>query len=62
MAETSEFVTIDPEQLQVGLYVTLDMKWIEHQFLTSSFKIKNEKQLADLRKLGLKSGCAFPSR
>ena len=62
MAETSEFVTIDPEQLQVGLYVTLDMKWIEHQFLTSSFKIKNEKQLADLRKLGLKSIRYNPSR
>jgi len=51
--EPGEFVSIDVDQLQIGLYITLDMKWMDHQFLTNSFKIKDEKQLQQLRHLGL---------
>lgn len=53
MQGTGEFVSVDIDQLQVGMYVTLDLNWMEHQFLTNSFKIKNEKQLDQIRRLGL---------
>jgi putative nucleotidyltransferase with HDIG domain len=55
MAETGDFVSIGIDQIQIGLYVTLDLSWMDHQFLTNSFKIKNAKQLEDLRRLGLKN-------
>lgn len=47
------FVTIDIRQAKVGLFVTLDLSWLEHPFLTNSFKIKNEQQLDLLKRLGL---------
>lgn len=47
------FLSLD--QLQVGLYVHLDMKWFEHPFAFSHFKIKSEDQIKTLRSLGLKS-------
>jgi putative nucleotidyltransferase with HDIG domain len=43
---------ISIEQLKVGLFVRLET-WMDHPFLFSSFKIRNEKQLAALRSLGL---------
>lgn len=45
------YITLD--QLQVGLYVELDLKWFEHPFAFSQFKIKSEAQLKTLRSLGL---------
>lgn len=45
-------LTID--QLQVGLYIHLDLKWFEHPFAFSHFKIKSEDQIRTLRSLGLK--------
>jgi len=53
--KSPDYVSIDIDQLQVGLFVALDMKWMEHQFMTNSFKIKNAKQLQELKRLGLKS-------
>ncbi len=53
---------IKPSQLCIGLYIQLDLSWIQHSFISSNFKIKNEKQLADLKKLKL-SGIRYdPSR
>ena len=46
-------VTMD--QLQVGLYVYLDLKWFDHPFPFSHFKIKSEDQITTIRGLGLKS-------
>jgi putative nucleotidyltransferase with HDIG domain len=46
---------IHKEQLCIGLYIHLDLPWMKHPFLTSSFKIRNEKQLNTLRKLKLPS-------
>lgn len=42
------------EQLQVGLYVYLDLKWFEHPFAFSHFKIKSADQIATIQTLGLK--------
>ncbi|MES2265002.1 MAG: HD-GYP domain-containing protein [Pseudomonadota bacterium] len=46
-------ITLD--QLRVGLFIELDLKWFEHPFAFSRFKIKNEEQIDTLRSLGLKS-------
>ena len=55
MPDSAEYVSIGIDQLQVGLFITLDLKWLDHQFLTNSFKIKDEKQLQELRALGLRT-------
>ncbi len=45
------FVTMD--QLSIGLYVYLDLKWFEHPFAFNNFKIKDEEQIRTIRSLGL---------
>lgn len=51
-------LTITMDQLRVGLYVNLDLKWFEHPFAFSKFKIKTEEQIQTIRSLGLKTvGC-----
>ena len=42
------------DQLRVGLHVHLDMKWLDHSFAFSDFKIKSEEQLQEIRRMGLK--------
>lgn len=53
MSESDNTLYVTPEQLCVGLYVHLDLSWMDHPFSFSSFKIKNAEQLATLRQLGL---------
>lgn len=48
-------LTVTMDQLCVGLYVELDLKWFEHPFAFSCFKIKSEDQISTLRSLGLRS-------
>jgi len=43
------------DQLRVGLYVYLDLRWFEHPFPFGQFKIKNEEQIRTIRGLGLQS-------
>jgi putative nucleotidyltransferase with HDIG domain len=40
------------DQVRVGLFIRLEV-WMDHPFLFSSFKIRNEKQIKALRSLGL---------
>ena len=47
------FLSMD--QLQIGLYIHIDLKWFEHPFAFSHFKIKSEDQIRIIRSLGLKS-------
>lgn len=51
----SDNFNIPIDQLQVGLYIHLDLKWFEHPFAFSHFKIKEEEQLKIIRSLGLKT-------
>lgn len=46
--------TILVEQLQVGVYVHLDVGWMHHPFSFNNFKIRDEAQLQTIRELGLK--------
>ncbi len=44
---------ISPEQLCIGLFIHLDLSWMDHPFTFSSFKIKSEEQIRTLQRLGL---------
>ncbi|GAB2870458.1 HD-GYP domain-containing protein [Pseudoduganella ginsengisoli] len=54
-------VHITMNQLRVGLYIELDLKWFEHPFAFSNFKIKSEDQISTLRSLGLQTVRYNPS-
>lgn len=53
MSESGDTFYVAPEQLCVGLYVHLDLSWMEHPFPFSSFKIKSAEQIETIRQLGL---------
>lgn len=46
-------VTMD--QLRIGIYIFLDLRWFEHPFAFSHFKIKSEDQIKTIRGLNLPS-------
>ena len=58
--EANPLIHID--QLQAGMFVSLDLSWMDHPFLTNSFLIKDEKQLATLREMGLRMISFDPAR
>jgi len=45
-------ITVD--QLQIGLYVYLDLGWMDHPFSFNNFKIRTAEQIRTIRSLGLK--------
>lgn len=45
---------VTPDQLRVGLYVHLDLSWMDHPFKFNNFKIRTEAEIAQIRALGLK--------
>jgi len=51
MTEQSYYIT--PDQLRIGLYVHIDLGWMDHPFTFNNFKIKDEGQIAELKKLNL---------
>jgi putative nucleotidyltransferase with HDIG domain len=50
------------EQLEVGMYVYIDLKWFQHPFAFNNFKIKDAEQIATIRGLGLKKVRFDPAR
>jgi putative nucleotidyltransferase with HDIG domain len=50
MADT---LVIPIDQVQIGLYIHLDLKWFQHPFTFGHFKVKSEDQLRTLRGLGI---------
>lgn len=53
---------ISPDQLQIGVYVYLDVGWMSHPFSFNNFKIRNEDQLRTIQGLGLASLRWDPAR
>lgn len=53
---------ISVEQLQIGVYVYLDVGWMHHPFSFNNFKIRSEDQLQTIRQLGLKQVRWDPER
>jgi len=61
MSATENEHRISVDQLRVGVYVYLDVGWMEHPFNFNNFKIKTEEQLQTIRSLGLASVRWAPS-
>lgn len=53
---------IGVEQLQVGMYIHLDLGWMDHPFTVSNFKIKDAEQIDKIRKTGIKKLRYDPTR
>jgi putative nucleotidyltransferase with HDIG domain len=62
---TSNFMPshrIPIDQLRVGFFIRLELKWFAHPFLFSSFKIKNLTQIQILKDLGLTEVIWIPEK
>ena len=46
---------IDVADLRIGMFVHLDLGWMDHPFPLSSFKISSQQQIDTIRSLGLKT-------
>jgi putative nucleotidyltransferase with HDIG domain len=53
---------IDTDKLCVGLFIELDLDWVEHPFPFNRFRIKTTAQLEALQALGLKRVRVDPGR
>lgn len=56
----TEFIEI--HQLQVGMYIELELGWMSHPFPKSSFKVTSNKQIAVIQGLGLKHVRYLPEK
>ena len=54
--------TISVDQLCVGLYVHLDMRWMDHTFARNSFLLKNAGQIDAIKRLGIAQIRVEPAR
>ncbi|MFN3396903.1 MAG: HD-GYP domain-containing protein [Sulfurimicrobium sp.] len=52
MADSQTFL-IEVSRLRVGMYVHLDLGWMDHPFSLSSFKISSQAQIDTIRSLGI---------
>lgn len=44
---------ISPTELQIGMYIYLDIGWMDHPFPVNSFEVRTQDQINKLRGLGL---------
>lgn len=54
--------TINVSQLRVGLYIHLDLGWMDHPFTLSNFKLSDDDQIQKIKKIGLKTLRYDPKR
>jgi HD-GYP domain-containing protein (c-di-GMP phosphodiesterase class II) len=55
-------ITVEPQDLRIGMFIHLDGGWMSHPFPLSSFKISSDEQIATIRALGLKKLRWSPER
>ncbi len=60
--QSQDIVFVPVDELQVGMYVHLDLKWFEHPFAFNHFKIKDAEQIAVIRSLGVEKVRYDPTR
>lgn len=53
---------IDVGKLRTGLFVVLDIDWVQHPFLRGSFKIASDRQIEAIRGLGIQQVSYVPAR
>ena len=54
--------SIPVRQLQPGLYIELPLRWNEHPFLLSKFRIKDAQQILLIRSLGVSEVWFYPEK
>lgn len=54
--------SLQVQQLQPGLYIELPLRWNEHPFVLSKFRIKDAQQILLIRSLGLKEVWYYPDK
>jgi putative nucleotidyltransferase with HDIG domain len=59
---SSQYHFIDISQIRIGLYIHLDLGWMDHPFTFSNFKIKDAEQIAKIREIGIKKLRYDPKR
>lgn len=57
-----ESLYIDIHQICEGLFIKLELSWMDHPFSLNAFKIKNAQQIETLKGLGLSKIRYFPSK
>ncbi len=55
MEAVTPALMIDVHKLRIGMYVFLDLGWMDHPFPLNRFKITNVEQIDQIRGLGLKT-------
>ena len=60
--QDNQSMWIDVAQLRRGLYVQLDLGWMDHPFPKGSFRIVSEEQISTIRSLGLNQVRYFPAQ
>ena len=61
-AGNNEGVAIDPARLCPGLFIRLDLSWMEHNFMFNQFRITTDAQVSQLQALGLRTIVYYPDR
>lgn len=56
------FATVPVHDLRIGMYVHLDLGWMQHPFALSSFRISTTEQIDTIRGLGLREVRWEPDR
>ena len=62
MGKKDEFISIQIDDLKLGMHVIIDLAWHEHPFLKNNFLIKTETDIEKIKALGLKKVLYDPSR
>lgn len=53
---------LSTHELRIGMYVHIELGWMDHPFALNKFRIANDKQLQDIQSLQLKQIRVFPSK
>ena len=58
----ARFKFIEIHQLQIGMFIELELGWMSHPFPMGSFRISSDKQIAVIQGLGLKRVRYLPEK
>ena len=56
------FVVVPIDQVRVGMFIQLDLGWMQHPFPVGSFRVASEAQIDILRSLDLESVRYLPAK
>ncbi|RYF35724.1 MAG: DUF3391 domain-containing protein, partial [Comamonadaceae bacterium] len=60
--EEGQSKLIDVSELRKGMFIQLDLGWMDHPFPLNSFKISTDEQIQTILSLGVESVRHFPER